>query len=177
MPASSPLLTSPVPGGPAPAQQQHVCGHAGAQTLGSQRHLPSAPGCQERTHGCHTVGIRTPSPALLQKQIVKRDDWTNRRVDLLQIADSGWYRHQQAVGVWHRPSPGSAVWEDRGGPPAAGRKSACPSCSPRVCLSSSLTKLPGLHGATFHPSTWHPSQGAVRCSQQDGSFLHQSFVL
>lgn len=49
-----------VVGGPAPAQQQHVCGHVGTETLRPQRCLASASGCQERTHRCHTV--RKPSP-------------------------------------------------------------------------------------------------------------------
>lgn len=42
---------------------------------------------------------------------------------LLQTADSGWYRHQQTVRVWHGTSSGGPLWEDRGSAPSAGRKS------------------------------------------------------
>lgn len=51
-------------GGAAPAQQQHVCGHAGAEALRPQRSVAAAFGCQERTHRCHTVGILRQGAAL-----------------------------------------------------------------------------------------------------------------
>lgn len=52
-------VTAHVPaGGAAPTQQQHVCSHVGAKALWPQRSVAAAPGCQERTHRCHTVGKR-----------------------------------------------------------------------------------------------------------------------
>lgn len=54
---------------------------------------------------------------------------------LLQIANSGWYRHQQTVGVWNSTASGCTLWEDGGGPLAAGCKSVRLSCPPPVCLT------------------------------------------
>lgn len=44
-----------------------------------------------------------------------------------QVADSGWHRHQQTIGVWHSATSGCPLWEDRGSSPAAGCESICPS--------------------------------------------------
>lgn len=59
---------------------------------------------------------------------------------LLQIANSGWNRHQQTVGVWNSTASGCTLWEDGGGPLAAGCKSVRLSRSPPVRLLIALTK-------------------------------------
>lgn len=55
---------------------------------------------------------------------------------VLQVADSGWYRYQQTVGVWHSAASGSPLWEDRGSTSAAGCKSTRLSLLPTVCCLS-----------------------------------------